>query len=91
MAREWQREKLAGTPFGTLRIQAVKGRHFLVYLAVRGDTIRSIVARYLESTPSAPADPGEVLRRAEVTHRLRYHRVLWPDDEVYLLLEPSGR
>jgi hypothetical protein len=89
-ATEWQKETLAGTPFANLRIQPVKGRHFLVYLAAPGDSIRSIVDRYLESARSAPADRGEVLRRAEATHRLRYHRVLWPDDEVYLLLDPPG-
>jgi hypothetical protein len=89
-ASAWQHENLAGTSFANLAIRPDKGRHYLVYTAVKGDTIRSIVERYLEAARSEPAARGEVLRLAEGTHRLRYHRVLWPDDEVYLLLEPPG-
>ena len=86
----WQKEKLAGTEFGTSPIQQREGQYFLVRRLLHGELFERVAQKYCDAA-GIPADGCEGVRTtAVVLHTQEHTHKNWQVyDKIYLTL-PEG-
>jgi hypothetical protein len=85
-ARRWRDDHLAATEFAAVPIRDADGDCFLVYTAQKGDSLSGVLAHYRPYVSSGSSDWGEICNSARAHHDRQYGHILWPGDEIWLLL-----